>query len=117
MKFLLDFTYLILMLWVLLVPLSSLTLFVFKFEKRLKTKKNKAIYLSSLIGINVLFIALLLIFEAIYPSFIVYIGKPIFAIAFSISLPIEMLVLLFIGILTIIFASIYLIRSLMSKEQ
>lgn len=105
-----DPKYIYLMLWALLVPLSSLFLFVLKLENRFKNKKDKIIYLCVVIAINVIFTALLFIFEAIYPNFITYIGKPIFAIAFSVSLPIEMLILIFMSLLTSIFSIIKLIK-------
>ena len=109
-----DVKYIYLLLWVL-IPLINLIYLVFKFENKDFSKKNKVILLTSNIGINILFGLLLLVFELIYPSFIVQIGKPIFTIAFSVSLPIEMLVLLILQLISIIICSIKLIITLKKK--
>lgn len=109
-----DVKYIYLLLWVL-IPLINLIYLVFKFENKDISKKNKVILLTSNIGINILFGLLLLVFELIYPSFIVQIGKPIFTIAFSVSLPIEMLVLLILQLISIIICSIKLIITLKKK--
>lgn len=106
-----DPKYIYLMLYVLLVPVSALILFYTKIDtKLLKTKKNKIIYLSSIVGINILLTALLFIFEAIYPDFIIRIGKPLFVITFSVSLPIEIIMLLAISATTIIVSIIKFIK-------
>lgn len=89
-----NYRYIFLVLWVLFVPMMNLLFLVFKPERlNLPFKAKIAIILSG-IGTNLLFGALLLIFELTYPDFIVHIGKPLFLIAFSVSLPIEMGVIL-----------------------
>jgi hypothetical protein len=89
-----NYRYIFLVLWVLFVPMMNLLFLVFKPERlNLPFKAKIAIILSG-IGINLLFGALLLVFERTYPDFIVHIGKPLFLIAFSVSLPIEMGVIL-----------------------
>ena len=100
-----DSKYIFLMLWVLIIPTGNLLSFVFKLENKFKSKLSKNIYLSSLILINLLFGILLWIFEVIDPSFIVNVGKPLFPIAFSISFPVEMLVLLGIQLVSILINS------------
>ena len=94
-----DGKFIFLWLWVLVMPLMNLLLLVFKPEKRIKTKRVKAAFLGTGIAVNIIFMLLLWIFEAAYPSFMVHVGKPLFAIAFSVSLPIEMVGLLAIGLL------------------
>lgn len=97
-----DSKYIFLMLWVLIIPTGNMLCFVFKFENKFNNNLQRNIYLSSLIFINVLFGILLWIFEVIDPSFIVNVGKPLFPIAFSISFPVEMLVLLGIQLVSIL---------------
>lgn len=106
-----DPRYLFLMFWVLYVPTSSLFAFIFKIEQQENISKNiKNIYLASLIGSHLLVTALLLTFERITPSFVVNIGKPLFAIAFSVSIAIEMIILLAISLLTVIYFSVRFIK-------
>ena len=62
-------------------------------------KGAKIAALSAGIGVNLIFGALLIIFETISPDFMVHVGKPLFLIAFSVSMPIEMA--LIIAMLTI----------------
>ena len=102
-----DGKFIFLWLWVLIVPLMNLLLLVFKPEKRAKTKRVKAAFLGSGIFVNLLFGILLWIFEVVYPDFIVHVGKPLFAIAFSVSLPIEMVGLLAIGGISV---AVYAVR-------
>ena len=48
---------------------------------------------------------LFLVFELTYPDFLVHIGKPLFLIAFSVSMPIEPAIILAVMALgTVIFA-------------
>ena len=96
-----DGKFIFLWLWVLLVPAMNLGYFVFKPEKRAQSKKAKVAFLGAGIGVNVLFCVLLWVFEVTNPSFMVHIAKPLFAIAFSVSLPIEM-----VGILGIMAISV-----------
>ncbi len=89
-----DFRYIFLLLWVGILPLMNLAYLVIKPEKLIKSKLASALTLGAGILTNVIFAALLLIFELTYPNFMVHIGKPLFLIAFSVSLPIEMGVIL-----------------------
>lgn len=84
-----DFRYLFLLIWVLLCPMGNLVLLVLKPEQMQITKRKKLITLSIGIGANVLFALLFLILELTYPDFLVHLGKPLFLIAFSVSMPIE----------------------------
>ena len=87
-----DPKYLYLLLFVL-TPMMNLLYLVIKPEN----KNYKSLFIP--IIINVTLGLLLLIFELISPSFIVAVGKPLFPITFSISLPIECLIIL--GIMAI----------------
>lgn len=97
-----DPKYIYLILWTLFVPFGNLLALVIKPETRIKCKKGKIIVLSSLIAINVLFVLLLWIFEATSPGFMIHIGKPLFPITFSVSMPIEMITFLSLGLLSTI---------------
>lgn len=100
-----DGKFIFLWLWVLILPLMNLLLLVFKPEKRVKTKRAKVIFLGGGIAVNLLFGGLVWIFEAAFPDFMVHVAKPLFAIAFSVSLPIEMVGLLAIGaVCSLVFA-------------
>lgn len=89
-----DFRYIFLLLWVGILPLMNLAYLVIKPEKLIKSKLASSLTLGAGILINVIFALLLLVFELTYPDFMVHIGKPLFLIAFSVSLPIEMGVIL-----------------------
>lgn len=89
-----DFRYIFLLLWVGILPLMNLAYLVIKPEKLIKSKLATSLVLGAGILVNVIFALLLLVFELTYPDFIVHIGKPLFLIAFSVSLPIEMGVIL-----------------------
>ncbi len=112
-----NYRYIFLILWVLFIPITNLLFFVFKPERLSLPFKAKIAVISSGIGVNVLFGALLLIFELTYPDFIVHIGKPLFLIAFSVSLPIEMGVILGIMALGTIAMITKLIILLIKKRQ
>lgn len=89
-----DFRYIYLILWAIIVPIMNLLYLVFKPERTKLSFAAKAWILGVGIGVNLLFSVLLLIFELTYPDFIAHVGKPIFLIAFSVSLPIEMGIIL-----------------------
>ena len=84
-----DVRYIFLLIWVMLVPMANLAVLTLRPEKMKLRKRTKTLVLSSLILANVLFAWLFLILEKTYPDFLVHIGKPVFLIAFSVSLPIE----------------------------
>ncbi len=84
-----DVRYLFLLVWVFAVPMGNLLMLVLKPERKLHKKASKLAVLGAWMGINALFGILFLIAELTYPDFLVHIGKPLFLIAFSVSLPIE----------------------------
>ena len=61
---------------------------------KFKSKKAKVIYLASTIVINALFVLVFALLEKMYPNFLVYIGKPLLPITFSLSRRIEILLLI-----------------------
>ena len=106
-----DIKYIYLALW-LLTPLLNLLVLVIKPESKIKDKRIKIIVMSVAISVNVIFALLLLIFELTSPDFIIHVGKPMFLITFSVSLPIEMIALLLIGVSSIVFYVVKLIRTI-----
>lgn len=84
-----DPRYVFLLLWVLIVPLGDLALVALKPEKMNVSSSAKIITLGIGIIANLMFAALFVIFELTSPDFLIHIGKPLFLITFSISLPIE----------------------------
>lgn len=89
-----DFRYIYLILWAIIVPIMNLLCLVFKPERTKLSFGARAWTLGVGIGVNLIFSVLLLTFELTYPDFIAHVGKPIFLIAFSVSLPIEMGIIL-----------------------
>ena len=86
-----DPRYLFLLGWVTVIPMANLILLTFK-------PRQKAI-LGAGIAANLLFGLLFLVCELTHPDFLIHVGKPLFMITFSISLPIEPALLL--GIMTV----------------
>ncbi|MBO5338691.1 MAG: hypothetical protein J6A96_03200 [Clostridia bacterium] len=106
-----DIKYIYLALW-LLIPAINLILLVVKPERIIKNKTAKIVFISVAILVNVIFALLLLIFELTSPDFIIHVGKPMFLITFSVSLPIEMIALLLIGVSSIAIYIVKLIRTI-----
>ncbi len=112
-----DFRYVFLLLWVGLIPLINLAYLVAKPEKLIGSKLGSALTLGAGVLTNVIFASLLLIFELTYPDFMVHIGKPLFLIAFSVSLPIEMGVILGIQAIGTVAMTTKLILTLVNKNK
>lgn len=89
-----DARYLFLLAWVGIMPAVNLFCLVFKPHLWVKGKGKRAAVLLGGVGFNLLFAVLLQICEGTCPGFMIHVGKPLLMIAFSVSLPIEMLVLL-----------------------
>lgn len=84
-----DVRYVFLLIWVFAVPMANLVMLALKPERRLPKKSAKLTALGGWMGMNLVFGLLFLLAELTYPDFLVHIGKPLFLIAFSVSLPIE----------------------------
>ena len=112
-----DGKYLFLMAWLFFVSLANLLLLIFKIEKRDLKKQTKIITLSSVIALNLIFAILVLIFEIVHPDFMIYIAKPLFMIAFSVSLPIEQVVMFAITIICVVVFIIRLIKLIRKKSM
>lgn len=89
-----DVRYLFLLVWVMLVPMGNLVMLALRPERMGKSKRARLITLGGGVGVNVAFGLLFLLCELTHPDFLVHIGKPLFFIAFSVSLPIEPAILL-----------------------
>ena len=109
-----DIKYIYLLVWIFIVPLGNLLLIVLKPELRNISTKCKHTYLLTGIGVNLFFLSSLIALELIYPSFMVATSKPLFAITYSVSLPIEVSV---ITTIQIICSIIYLIRLIKLNRQ
>ena len=88
-----DPSFLLLLIWVAVIPMMNLLLLACKPEGTCIPRKKKTLILSLAIGVNALFALALLILFLVHPDFMVHVGKPLFLIAFSVSLPIEMAVI------------------------
>lgn len=84
-----DARYIYLLIWVAIIPMANLAVLTLRPEKQNISKRAKITALGAMIGANLIFGLLFLILELTYPDFLVHIGKPLFLIAFSVSLPIE----------------------------
>ena len=84
-----DARYIYLLVWVMLIPMANLAILTLRPEKMKLKRSTKMAILGSMIAINLIFAALFAIFELTQPDFLVHISKPLFLIAFSVSLPIE----------------------------
>ena len=110
-----DLRYCYLLLWVMLIPLGNLLIVTLKPQKMQISKKTKVLTLVGGICANVIFGILFLIFELTKPDFLIHIGKPLFLITFSISLPIEPFVIFGIMALGSVVMTIRLIRTVIDK--
>ena len=112
-----DLRYLFLIVWVGLIPIVDLATLVAKPERFKMQKWCRTAILSSVLLFNLVVCALLFILELTKPGFIIQIGKPLFMIAFSVSLPIEMLILLGIMALTVILITAKLVIMHFIKKE
>lgn len=103
-----DIRYLFLLVWVGIIPIVNLATLVIKPERFKIPKWHRTAILSSVLLFNFVVVALLFVFELTNPGFVIQIGKPVFMIAFSVSLPIEMLILLGIMAFTVLLVSLKL---------
>ena len=89
-----DFRYVFLIVWVMLIPMANLALLILHPERMELKRSVKLALFGSGVAANLVFGLLFLILEVTYPDFLVHIGKPLFMIAFSVSLPIEPTIIL-----------------------
>ena len=111
-----DVRYIFLLVWVMLIPMANLALLTVKPEKTKLSKRAKLLTLGLGIGANLLFGLLFLILELTYPDFLIHIGKPLFLIAFSISMPIEPAIILGIMALGTLVMAIRAVLVAVKKE-
>ena len=112
-----DPKFIFILLWLLLGSMGNLLAYVFKFENKIKTKKNKIIYLASNILVNGLLVVLFVLFGKLYPNYIPAIAKPLFPITFSKSIPIEMMMLFGIQALAVLVCLVKILITLLKKEK
>lgn len=102
-----DFRFIYCLIWVAAIPLMNLVI--------VAMKPKKALPLIVGIAANVIFGALFWIFEATYPDFLIHIGKPLFLIAFSISIPIEPMIIFGMMALGTLVMAVRLIKNRIKK--
>ena len=112
-----DGKFVFLWLWVMFLPMVDVLYLVIKPERRLKKRWQKWLAGGSVLLLNLLFGVLFWVFEVVYPDFVIHVGKPLFVITFSVSLPIEPLVILSMMAITIVICVIKGIRTLVKKEK
>ena len=112
-----DFRYVYLLIWVMIIPMANLLIITLKPEKMNFKKSTKLACLGTGILSNLVFGVLFLIFELTSPDFLIHIGKPVFLITFSVSMPIEpCIIFAFMAIGTIIMA-VRFFTTLKSEEN
>ncbi len=112
-----DLRYVFLLVWVMIIPMGNLVLLTVKPEKMNFRKRTKITVLSCGIAANVVFGLLFWILELTYPDFLVHIGKPLFMIAFSVSLPIEPAIIIGIMALSTLVLAIRLVLTVKSSAK
>ncbi len=112
-----DARYLFLLLWVALIPMANLVVLAVKPQAIKTTKRTKLTVLGSLVAVNLVFGVLFLVLELTQPDFLVHVGKPLFLIAFSVSLPIEPGVILGIMALGTVIAAVRMIKVTVKQAE
>ena len=111
-----DLKFLYLLLLVGIIPMGNLVFLAIKPEKLMKTKAKKLLTLGIALAVNLIFGALFFIFEAVHPDYIVHLGKPFFLIAFSVSMPIEPLIILLIMAISVVTLAVRFVMNLRAPE-
>ena len=112
-----DGRYIFLMLMTFIIPLINFVYFLIKPSIRSIAKKTNTIIHSIVIGINVLFALLFAIFVGVSPEFLITVGKPLFPLDFTISIPVFPYLLLLILSISTIFELIIFIKYLKTKKE
>ena len=110
-----DPKYIFILLWLLLGTMGNLLSYVFKVENKINEKKNKVLYLLANILVNVILVALYIVFDKTSPDYIPQIAKPLFPITFSKSIPIEMMFVFGLQALAILAVLVKLVIVLLKK--
>ena len=112
-----DGKYVFLLLMIFIIPLMNFIYFLTKPNSRNLSEKSKLIINSSVIGANVLFLVLFITFVYIYPDFVSYIGKNLFPVDYTISIPVGPYLILLIITVSLVFEAIYLVKSIIKFNQ
>ena len=110
-----DARFLFMWVW-LFLPAASVVALAIKPEKKQISKRKKVVFLAVAAGVNLLFNLAFLVFELVTPGFIIHMGKPMFSIAFSISFPVEPLVLVALTLTFAVLFAVKLIRLLQKRD-
>ena len=110
-----DARFFFLILWVSFIPLGNLLTLALKPEKMKISKRGKILTLEAAIAINAGFTLLFVILELTHRNFIVHVGKPMFLIAFSVSMPIEPALINLISLIGSAFFAWRMIRLIRDK--
>ncbi|MBQ2252201.1 MAG: hypothetical protein II329_04455 [Clostridia bacterium] len=105
-----DVRFVLLIVFVMIIPLANIIVLALKPERMNIKKGAKLTALGLLIGTNSVFGLLFLAAELTYPDFVVHIGKPLFPITFSVSLPVELVIIFATMLLGTVFATVRLIK-------
>lgn len=87
-----DPRFIYIMLFVGLLPILNIATIILKPENLASKKGGKIGILAGGVSVNIIFLVLLLVFELSTPDFMVHIGKVFLIITFSVSLPIEVII-------------------------
>ena len=112
-----DPRYLFMLVWIFVIPMGNLALLVLKPERLNVRKSTKITVLSCAVAVNLAFGLLVWVFEMTRPDFLIHIGKPLFMIAFSVSLPIEPLIILGVMAFSTLIFVIRIVLTAISPEH
>ena len=111
-----DGKYVFLLIFILVIPLMNFVYFLTKPQSRNLQEKNKAILYGVNIGVNILLVTLFISFVFTYEDFVADIGRNLFPVDYTLSIPFGPYILLIIAIISIVYGTIHLIKSLIKMK-
>lgn len=112
-----DPKYLFLMALIIVIPLMNFIYFLVNPSIRSIEHKTKVTLYSAAIGVNAVFGILMLIFTLVYPNYIAIIGKPLFPVDYTISIPVGPYSIAILIVVCIILHSIKLAKILKENKK
>ena len=112
-----DGKFIFLMMMIFIIPIMNLIYFLTKPSTKLSSQKAKTIINSCLIGVNLLFAILFIVFVFVFPDFVAHVGKPLFPFDYAVSIPLGPYILLIIIVVSTVFQTINLVKNLLVKKD
>ena len=112
-----DGKYIFLILMIFVIPLMNFVYFLTTPKVRSISKKTNLIIHSCVMGVNVLFAILLIAFTFGFPDFVVGVGKPLFPLDYTISIPVGPYLILIIIVVSTIIQTINLVKLITKNKE